>query len=72
MSSSFIVRFKSDITEDDYNDAVSKFEGQGGKISHHHTLFKGFSGALPTDKVTTLDSLPNVEGIEKDQEVHVQ
>lgn len=71
-SSKFIVRFNDGTTEAEYDSAVAKFKEQGGEITHQHTLFKGFSGSLPTDKVSTLDTLPNVAGIEKDQEVKVQ
>lgn len=72
MSSKYIVRLASSATEDDLKSTISSFEGHGGKITHHHTLFKGFSGELPDNKLTTLESLPHVEAIEKDQQVKIQ
>lgn len=72
MSSKYIVRLAQSATEDDLKNAVDSFEKQGGKVTHQHTLFKGFSGELPTDKATALESIPHVEAVEKDQGVSIQ
>lgn len=72
MSSKYIVRLTQSATDDDLKNATKSFEQNGGKVTHYHTLFKGFSGEIPTDKVSALDSIPHVEAVEKDQKVSIQ
>lgn len=72
MSSKYIIRLAKTATEDDLRSTIRYFEDHGGKITHHHTLFKGFSGELPDNKLNIMESLPHVEAIEMDQMVKIQ
>lgn len=68
----FQVRFKDSINDVDFQKAIDQVKSAGGKIVHEHTLFKGFTASLPSDHVTALSAHPELDGIEKDQEVHTQ
>jgi len=68
----YIVTLKSSATDAELNAAKKKATEQGGKIGHTYTLFKGFSVAFDNDAVTTLESDPNVQSVEEDQEVKTQ
>ncbi|GMM50716.1 hypothetical protein DASB73_016740 [Starmerella bacillaris] len=71
MSSKYIVRLKEDATEDELNNSIKSFESSGGTISRHHTLFKGFTGEIPDNKITAFEATPGIEAVEKDQTVHI-
>ena len=43
-----------------------------GEIKHEHKLIKAVTATFPEDHVGSLDAHPSVDGIEKDQEVHIQ
>lgn len=70
-SSKYIVRLSDSATEADLNNTISSFERNGGSITHQHTLFKGFTGVIPDNKVSAFEATPGIEAIEKDQPVHI-
>lgn len=52
--------------------AKENIKSSGGNIKQEYELFKGFAAELPDDHVSTLSSHPEVEHVEKDQEVSIQ
>lgn len=70
-TSKYIVRLKENATEDDLSNTIKSFESNGGTVSHHHTLFKGFTGEIPDSSISAFEATPGIEAIEKDQKVHI-
>lgn len=68
----YIVTCKPDASPEQVAAAKKHAEDQGGKIGHEYNLIKGFSVTFPNDAITTLESSPNVQGVELDQEVRTQ
>ncbi|XDG09641.1 hypothetical protein ABKA04_009256 [Annulohypoxylon sp. FPYF3050] len=64
----YIVTCKPDASPEQVAAAKKHAEDQGGKIGHEYKLIKGFSVTFPNDAITTLESSPNVQGVELDQE----
>ncbi|KAK9477483.1 hypothetical protein V1514DRAFT_333782 [Lipomyces japonicus] len=65
----YIVRFKKDATDDDIAKIKKDLTDSGAEITHEYSLIKGIAVRLPEGHVSTLESHPHVEGLEKDQEV---
>lgn len=70
--SKYIVRLVPTASDDELKSTIQSFEQQGGKVTHNHTLFKGFTGEFPEDKIQAFESNPHVEAIEADSVVHIQ
>ncbi|KAL7274233.1 hypothetical protein RUND412_002872 [Rhizina undulata] len=65
------VTFKPETPDSEVRKAKDEIIAAGGEILHEYSLIKGFSAKFPADYVTTLDSSPHVENVEKDQEVSI-
>ncbi|ROW14538.1 hypothetical protein VPNG_03194 [Cytospora leucostoma] len=66
---SYIVRVNPDATTEQFEDAKSYAEKQGGTIGHTYNLIKGFSVSFPEGSVHALDSHEHIKEVELDQEV---
>lgn len=51
---------------------MDNIKSAGGSVTHHYSLFKGFSASIPDNHFHILSSHPHLEGMEKDGVVHTQ
>ncbi|KAK9383516.1 uncharacterized protein V2V93DRAFT_362027 [Kockiozyma suomiensis] len=68
---SYIIKFKEGSTDEEVTQLKKDLTDSGAEITHEYSLIKGIAVTLPEDQVTTLESNPHVDLIEKDQEVHI-
>ena len=69
---SYIVTLKDHVTDAEVTAIKKDAVENGGKITHEYTLIKGFAVEYPEDRVSTLESHPHVQAVERDQEMKTQ
>jgi len=72
MPNTYIVTLKKDTSPQEEQKIKDDIKAKGGSIGHEYTLIKGFSAEFPDDQVSTLESHPHVERMERDGTVTTQ